>query len=107
MVLFRNINCRINVKRYILFIWHLQSYKVYYTTNPNQPEQSWDSQMVDNSELTTISELTPHAIYTVRIQAFTSMGAGPMSTPVQVKTQQGLYLYYIMMYKLFYKLNLY
>lgn len=67
----------------------LQGYKVYYTTNPNQPEASWDSQMVDNSELTTISELTPHAIYTVRVQAYTSMGAGPMSTPVQVKTQQG------------------
>jgi hypothetical protein len=45
--------------------------------------------MVDNSELTTISELTPHAIYTIRVQAFTSMGAGPMSNPVQVKTQQG------------------
>lgn len=48
--------------------------------------------MVDNSELTTISELTPHAIYTIRVQAFTSMGAGPMSNPVQVKTQQGNYL---------------
>lgn len=67
----------------------LQGYKVYYTTTPNQPEASWDSQMVDNSELTTISELTPLAIYTVRVQAFTSMGAGPMSTPVKVKTQQG------------------
>ncbi|CAD7000573.1 unnamed protein product [Ceratitis capitata] len=66
-----------------------EGYKVYYTTNPNQPEASWDSQMVDNSELTTISELTMHAIYTVRVQAYTSMGAGPMSTPVQVKTQQG------------------
>ncbi|XP_065084231.1 tyrosine-protein phosphatase Lar isoform X2 [Ochlerotatus camptorhynchus] len=65
-------------------------YKVYYTTNPNQPEASWESQMVDNSELTTISELTPHAIYTIRVQAFTSMGAGPMSNPVQVKTQQGV-----------------
>ncbi|XP_055295997.1 tyrosine-protein phosphatase Lar isoform X4 [Sitodiplosis mosellana] len=65
-------------------------YKVYYTTNPNQPEASWDSQMVDNSELTTISELTPLAIYTVRVQAFTSMGAGPMSNPVKVKTQQGV-----------------
>lgn len=64
---------------------------MYYTTNPNQPEASWDSQMVDNSELTTISELTPHAIYTIRVQAFTSMGAGPMSNPVQVKTQQGNY----------------
>lgn len=57
---------------------------------PNQPEASWDSQMVDNSELTTISELTPLAIYTVRVQAFTSMGAGPMSNPVKVKTQQGM-----------------
>lgn len=72
-------------------ITRLQGYKVYYTTNPNQPEASWDSQMVDNSELTTISELTPLAIYTVRVQAFTSMGAGPMSNPVKVKTQQGLY----------------
>jgi netrin-G3 ligand len=45
--------------------------------------------MVDNSELTTISDLTPLAIYTIRVQAFTSMGAGPMSNPVQVKTQQG------------------
>jgi len=62
---------------------------VYYTTNANQPEASWNSRMIDNSELTTVSELTPHAIYTVRIQAYTSMGAGPMSTPVQVKTQQG------------------
>ncbi|XP_051859128.1 tyrosine-protein phosphatase Lar isoform X1 [Drosophila sulfurigaster albostrigata] len=65
-------------------------YKVYYTTNSNQPEASWNARMIDNSELTTISELTPHAIYTVRIQAYTSMGAGPMSTPVQVKTQQGV-----------------
>jgi hypothetical protein len=37
---------------------------------------SWNSQMVDNSELTTISDLTPLAIYTIRVQAFTSMGAG-------------------------------
>lgn len=75
----------------LLFYSYLQGYKVYYTTNPNQPEQQWNSQVVDNSELTTISELTAHAIYTIRVQAFTSMGAGPMSTPVQVKTQQGKY----------------
>lgn len=73
------------------FFEPIQGYKVYYTTNPNQPEASWDSQMVDNSELTTISELTSHVIYTVRVQAFTSMGAGPMSNPVKVKTQQGSY----------------
>lgn len=66
-----------------------KGYKVFFTTNPNQPEASWDSRMVDNSELTTIPELTPHAIYTIRVQAFTSMGAGPLSSPVKVKTQQG------------------
>jgi receptor-type tyrosine-protein phosphatase F len=58
------------------FVFMVQGYKVYYTTNPSQPEASWNSQMVDNSELTTISELTPLAIYTIRVQAFTSMGAG-------------------------------
>ncbi|XP_050086199.1 tyrosine-protein phosphatase Lar isoform X2 [Anopheles aquasalis] len=64
-------------------------YKVYYTTNPNQPEASWDSQKETN-DMTTISDLTPHAIYTIRVQAFTSMGAGPLSNPVQVKAQQGV-----------------
>lgn len=50
---------------------------------------SWSFQMVDNNKLTTISDLTPHAIYTIRVQAYTSVGPGPMSAPVQVKTQQG------------------
>lgn len=57
--------------------------------------------MVDNSELTTISELTPLAIYTIRVQAFTSMGAGPMSNPVQVKTQQGQNYYFCFLDVLF------
>lgn len=50
---------------------------------------SWESQMVDNNQLTTISELIPLTIYTIRVQAFTSMGPGPISPPVLVKTQQG------------------
>lgn len=79
-----------NIIQFEFFISNKQGYKVFYTMTPNQPEASWDSQMVDNSELTTISELTPLAIYTVRVQAFTSMGAGPMSNPVKVKTQQGI-----------------
>lgn len=49
----------------------------------------WESQVVDNNQLTTISELTPHTIYTIRVQAFTSVGPGPLSAPVHVKTQQG------------------
>ncbi|KAL0270992.1 UNVERIFIED_CONTAM: hypothetical protein PYX00_008241 [Menopon gallinae] len=65
-------------------------YKVYYTTNPQLPMTSWESVMVDNNQLTTISNLTPHTIYTVKVQAFTSVGPGPLSTPAQVKTQQGV-----------------
>ncbi|CAG2054332.1 unnamed protein product, partial [Timema podura] len=65
-------------------------YKVYYTTNPSLPMASWESQMVDNNQLTTISELTPHTIYTIKVQAFTSVGPGPLSLPVLVKTQQGV-----------------
>ncbi|XP_072749462.1 tyrosine-protein phosphatase Lar isoform X5 [Anoplolepis gracilipes] len=65
-------------------------YKVYFTTDSNQPMASWQYQMVDNSQLTTISELTPHTIYTIRVQALTSVGPGPLSLPVQIKTQQGV-----------------
>ncbi|XP_047993091.1 tyrosine-protein phosphatase Lar isoform X5 [Leguminivora glycinivorella] len=65
-------------------------YKIYYTTDPSQTLQSWHSQMMDNSHLTTISELTPHTVYTIRVQAYTSVGPGPISPPVQVKTQQGV-----------------
>ncbi|XP_057663136.1 tyrosine-protein phosphatase Lar isoform X3 [Diorhabda carinulata] len=65
-------------------------YKVYYTTNAQQPMAQWESQVVDNNQLTTISELTPHTIYTIRVQAYTSVGPGPLSVPVHVKTQQGV-----------------
>lgn len=40
--------------------------------------------------MTTVSDLQPHVIYTIRVQAFTSRGPGPLSAPVQVKTQQGV-----------------
>ncbi|KOC68734.1 Tyrosine-protein phosphatase Lar [Habropoda laboriosa] len=65
-------------------------YKVYYTTDPNRQMASWEYQMVDNNQLTTISDLTQHMIYTIRVQALTSVGPGPLSLPLQVKTQQGV-----------------
>ncbi|KAK2721963.1 hypothetical protein QYM36_002505, partial [Artemia franciscana] len=65
-------------------------YKIYYTTNPHLPMTDWDSQYVDSTTLTTIPDLTPHTIYTIRVQAFTNIGPGPFSAPVQVKTQQGV-----------------
>ena len=51
---------------------------------------SWETQVVDSNKLTTISDLVPHVMYTIRVQALTSVGPGPLSQPVQVKTQQGV-----------------
>nr|XP_046909116.1 tyrosine-protein phosphatase Lar-like isoform X4 [Dermatophagoides farinae] len=65
-------------------------YKIYYTLNPNLPINSWDVQSVNSNELTTISDLQAQSIYSIRVQAFTTRGAGPLSPPVQVKTQQGV-----------------
>ncbi|XP_076649088.1 tyrosine-protein phosphatase Lar isoform X4 [Halictus rubicundus] len=65
-------------------------YKVYYTTESEQPMASWAYQMVDSNQLTTVADLKPHRIYTFRVQALTSVGPGPLSSPVQIKTQQGV-----------------
>lgn len=63
---------------------------MYYTTSPHLPLSRWKSQFVDNNKLTTISDLTPHTIYTIRVEAYTAVGPGPPSHPVQVKTQHGV-----------------
>ena len=60
---------------------------MYFTTKPQLSLSQWESQFVDNNKLTTISDLTPHTIYTIRVEAYTSIGPGPLSAPVQVKTQ--------------------
>lgn len=70
-------------------VFSVQSYKVYYTNNDTLPLSSWKSQTVQENKLTTISELVPHSIYTISVQAVTGMGPGPLSDPVKVKTQQG------------------
>lgn len=64
------------------------AYKIYYTTDPQQPLSSWQSQMVNNNQLTTISDLKSHETYTIRVEAYTSIGPGPLSLPVNVKMQQ-------------------
>ena len=68
----------------------LKGYYVYYTTSPNTDLTSWFSVPVDATRsLTTISDLVTMQIYSVSVSAFTSVGEGPASTPIQVKTQQG------------------
>lgn len=50
----------------------------------------WQHQVVNNNQLTTIPDLIPHTMYTIRVQALTSVGPGPLSQAKQIKTQQGV-----------------
>ncbi|XP_054161906.1 tyrosine-protein phosphatase Lar-like isoform X2 [Oppia nitens] len=94
----RNLNARPLSSSTIVVQWdqpeepngQVTGYKVYYTAQPSLPTTAWNTQTVDSNQLTTISDLQPHMIYTIRVQAFTSRGSGPLSMPVQVKTQQGV-----------------
>ncbi|KAH9423307.1 hypothetical protein DERP_003585 [Dermatophagoides pteronyssinus] len=56
----------------------------YYTLNPNLSINLWYVQLVNSNELTTISDLQAQSIYSIRAQAFTTRGAGPLSPPVQI-----------------------
>ena len=56
---------------------------------PDIPVQLWTLHQVDNSQLTTISNLLTNQTYTIRMLAYTAIGDGPLSEPTQVRTQQG------------------
>ncbi|XP_072904500.1 receptor-type tyrosine-protein phosphatase delta-like isoform X15 [Hemitrygon akajei] len=68
----------------------IRGYRVYYTMDPHQHINSWQKHIVDDSRMTTVANLTPETTYTVRVLAFTSVGDGPHSPEIQVKTQQGV-----------------
>ncbi|KAI1290100.1 Tyrosine-protein phosphatase Lar [Halotydeus destructor] len=94
----RNVQARPLSSSTILIQWdqpeepggQVTGYKVYYTTSPTLPFPNWETRNVDNNQMTTVSDLQPQLIYTIRVQSFTGRGAGPLSPPVQVKTQQGV-----------------
>ncbi|XP_031430443.1 protein tyrosine phosphatase receptor type Fa isoform X9 [Clupea harengus] len=68
----------------------IRGYRVYYTENLQAPLSTWQKHNTDFSELTTISSLTPDITYSLRVLGFTSVGDGPPSDVLQVKTQQGV-----------------
>ncbi|XP_072129648.1 protein tyrosine phosphatase receptor type Fa isoform X2 [Mobula birostris] len=68
----------------------IRGYRVYYTTEPKLPLNMWNKHNLDDSHLTTISGLTTGTTYSIQVLAFTSMGNGPLSDIIQVKTQQGV-----------------
>lgn len=72
------------------FLCPFQGYKVFYTTNPDLPIVLWMNQEVaGDNKMTTISYLMPNSTYTICVLAYSSMGQGPLSVPVQVVTRQG------------------
>uniref|UniRef100_A0A4W3JZC4 Receptor-type tyrosine-protein phosphatase S n=1 Tax=Callorhinchus milii TaxID=7868 RepID=A0A4W3JZC4_CALMI len=68
----------------------IRGYRVYYTMEPEQPVSNWQKHNVDDSLLTTVANLIVQTTYSVKVLAFTSVGDGPLSPEIQVKTQQGV-----------------
>ncbi|XP_066522453.1 protein tyrosine phosphatase receptor type Fa isoform X3 [Hoplias malabaricus] len=69
---------------------NIRGYRVYYTPDLNTPLSTWQKHNTDDSRLTTISGLVPDITYSLRVLGFTSVGDGPPSDVLQVKTQQGV-----------------
>ncbi|XP_042319836.1 receptor-type tyrosine-protein phosphatase F isoform X8 [Sceloporus undulatus] len=68
----------------------IRGYRVYYTTDPHLPLSMWQKHNTDDSHLTTVGSLITGTTYSIRVLAFTSVGDGPPSEIIQVKTQQGV-----------------
>ncbi|XP_071292626.1 receptor-type tyrosine-protein phosphatase F isoform X14 [Agelaius tricolor] len=68
----------------------IRGYRVYYTTDPHLPLSVWQKHNTDDSHLTTVGSLITGTTYSIRVLAFTSVGDGPPSDIIQVKTQQGV-----------------
>ncbi|XP_058490431.1 receptor-type tyrosine-protein phosphatase F isoform X8 [Solea solea] len=68
----------------------IRGYRIYYSSDLTAPLSAWQKHNTDDSSLTTISALTPDITYSLRVLGFTSVGDGPPSDILQVKTQQGV-----------------
>ncbi|ESO86619.1 hypothetical protein LOTGIDRAFT_128794, partial [Lottia gigantea] len=95
----RNVRARAASSTTIVVSWNppaipngaIQGYKVFYTLTPEKPIFFWENQEVtDNNVVTTISDLEPNVTYTITVLAYSNIGQGPMSHPIQVLTTQGV-----------------
>uniref|UniRef100_UPI0037E94E28 protein tyrosine phosphatase receptor type Fa isoform X1 n=1 Tax=Semicossyphus pulcher TaxID=241346 RepID=UPI0037E94E28 len=68
----------------------IRGYWVYYSSEHDAPINTWQKHNTDDSQLTTISGLTTDITYSLRVLGFTSVGDGPPSDVLQIKTQQGV-----------------
>ncbi|XP_064607458.1 tyrosine-protein phosphatase Lar-like isoform X3 [Liolophura sinensis] len=67
----------------------IKGYKVFYTLSPDIPIVFWEHREVANNKLTSISNLKTNHTYTISVLAFSNIGQGPLSEPIQVMTTQG------------------
>lgn len=67
----------------------IRGYRVFYSPDPAAPLASWQKQQTEESQRTSLSGLLPGITYGLRLLAFTSVGDGPLSDLLQVKTQLG------------------
>uniref|UniRef100_A0A8C4TN33 protein-tyrosine-phosphatase n=1 Tax=Erpetoichthys calabaricus TaxID=27687 RepID=A0A8C4TN33_ERPCA len=94
----RNIQARMLSPNTMIVAWdepeepngQIRGYRIYYTMDPSKPINAWQKYNVDDSRLTTIGSLVSQETYTIRVLAFTSVGDGPFSEPIHLKTQQGV-----------------
>ncbi|XP_029355876.1 protein tyrosine phosphatase receptor type Fa [Echeneis naucrates] len=68
----------------------IRGYRVYYSSAHDTPFNTWQKHNTDDSQVATISGLTPDITYSLRVLGFTSVGDGPLSDVLQIKTQQGV-----------------
>ncbi|XP_058871069.1 receptor-type tyrosine-protein phosphatase S isoform X6 [Acipenser ruthenus] len=94
----RNIQARMLSVNTMIVTWEepeepngqIRGYRIYYTMDPSKPINAWQKHNVDDSRLTTVGSLVAQETYSIRVLAFTSVGDGPFSDPVHLKTQQGV-----------------
>ncbi|CAI5685345.1 unnamed protein product [Oreochromis niloticus] len=68
----------------------IRGYRVYYSSDHDAPLSAWQKHNTDDSHFTTISGLTTDITYSLRVLGFTSVGDGPPSDTLQIKTRQGV-----------------
>lgn len=66
----------------------IRGYRLFYSPEPAAPLGSWQ-QHTEEGQQSRLSHLLPGLTYALRLLAFTSEGDGPLSDPLQIKTQLG------------------
>lgn len=69
----------------------IRGYRLFYNADPAAPLSSWQQHQAEaeESQRSSLSGLLPGVTYALRLLAFTSVGDGPLSDPLQIKTQLG------------------